>query len=118
MEVTLREVVNSVPALNSLSNQKLQAKSAFAIAKTLKAISHEMDAYDVARLEACKKYGVLNVETNQYEFKGANQSAFEVEMQALLDTKVKIEASIPMTVIENSSLTPQEAMAISWVVAE
>jgi hypothetical protein len=118
MEVTLREVVNSVPALNSLSKQKLQAKASFIIAKALKAISSEMDPYDFARLEACKKYGTLNEATDQYEFAGDNLVAFEDEMNVLLDAKVKIEASIPMSIIENASITPQEAMAMTWIVTE
>jgi hypothetical protein len=118
MEIPLKTIINSAPALNALAAQKLGAKQSFIIAKALKAIAPEMETYDQARLKAAARLGTLNSTTNQYEFVNGEQETFLAEMVSLVETMVRVEAAIPLSAIEHASLTPQEMMAIAWVITE
>ncbi len=57
MKFRTKILIDSVEALNGLSNKEFEPKVAYKIAKVINKIKPEMDAYDKVKNDLIKKYG-------------------------------------------------------------
>lgn len=57
MEITLKEIINAVPALNKLADSDLPLPLAYKLSKQIKALQTEIDFFNAEREKVMKKYG-------------------------------------------------------------
>ena len=57
MEITLKEIINAVPALNKLADSDLPLPLAYKFSKMTKALQAEIDFFNDERNKVMKKYG-------------------------------------------------------------
>lgn len=116
IEIKLEQLVNSSEGLKGLSQKSLKARSAYAIAKILKAADAEMTNFNETRMELIKKYGekdengeLKTDENGNVHIPDEVLNTFSTELQELLGTKVEINANkIRMSDLENVEFTPSE----------
>jgi hypothetical protein len=84
-QMKLIDLLNAKPALTSLATTKLPAKVAYRIGKSINKIDSELRTFEDTRINFLNELGILNKETNQYEFVGDNAAEFQkaiAEVQA------------------------------------
>lgn len=116
IEITLEQLVNSTEALRALSNKQLKAKSAYAVARLIKAADQEMTNFNETRMELIKKYGIkddsgeLKLDDNgNAQIDQASLSTFNSEFRDLLQTKIEINANkININDLGDIDFTPSE----------
>lgn len=57
MEITLKEIINAVPALNKLADSDLPLPLAYKLSKMTKTLQAEIDFFNAEREKVMKKYG-------------------------------------------------------------
>lgn len=116
IEIKLEQLINSSEGLKGLSQKSLKARSAYAIAKILKAADAEMTNFNETRMDLIKKYGekdengeLKTDENGNVHIPDEVLNTFSIELQELLGTKVEINANkIRMSDLENVEFTPSE----------
>ncbi len=118
MQLTLKDLVNSKDALLTLGREKLPGKLAYTLARNMKRISDELDAYDEARVKMIKeKYGAEG-EAGIWTVKPENTAAFNEELNQLLDTQVEIDIRRILFEDLPAEMTPLTLMALEYMITE
>jgi hypothetical protein len=108
-----------LPALNQLGQQPLQAKVTFQIARILRVVDNELEAFRKARISLCEKYGALNAETQSYDIRDEEKAQFDKEYDELRDTDIILNIPrLRLGMIETASLTGAAMMALDWLIVE
>ena len=116
ISITLEQLVNSSEALKALSNKPLKARSAYAVARILKAADQEMTNFNDTRMELIKKYGVkdetgeLKLDDNgNAQIDHDSLSTFNTEFRELLQSQIEINANkIKIGDLGDIDFTPSE----------
>ena len=117
MKIKLRRLVESASSLGHLSKQPCKAKIAFCLAKNIRLIQAELNAYEDARISLCKRYGKLNKETNSYEFEPEERRHFQAEFEDLLEIEVDIEVTrLKSSDLINLTLSAAELLVLDWLI--
>ncbi len=117
MRITLEEILDAMPVLNELSGQKLPAVISFSLAKLIRNLRVEADAFEQTRIALVKNLG-QETENKEYVVKKENLEDFSSQMKQLLNTVVDIEVDkIDLNSFETSNLqmTPNEMMKIDFL---
>ena len=121
IEITISEILGSEAALSMLSAQKLPASAAFKIARLIKAIREEMTTINESRVEIANRYGEhdesgklkIDPDKGSVSIPQEKLNDFVREMEELLMQKISLNASpIPVSTLDNTEMTPQEAEQI------
>lgn len=117
---TLAELLNSQGALQVLANQPFPASLSFKISKIMKAVMAELKTCDETRLKLCGQYGVLNQETDTYEF--PDKTKLE-ELNKEYAELVKTEVTIPGERLDPDrlpelSISPSNLVVLGWLIKE
>ena len=105
MIIKLSEIKSMTPGLNVILGMDLPAKPSYWLARWLDRSSSEMKAVQKARINLIKKYSKKDKDgkilykidpktkkpTNQVDFTEKNLEKFNIELDELLETEVKID---------------------------
>ena len=116
IKVKIADLINGTDALRKLSEKDFKAKTAWAIARLLKAAEVEIQSFNETRMELIKKYGekdengkLITDENNNCKILPASIEAFSNELNELIMTEVEINANkIDFATLENTELTPSD----------
>lgn len=118
-KMKLKTLVNSSAALGVLSNTALPAATSFRLRKLLKAANENFEDYDKTRMELCRKYGVLNEKTNQFEFEPENREKFDAEFTELLESEVELSFEpIKSFDLGDATISAAVLMQLDWLIVE
>ena len=120
IKVSLETLVNSTEGLQGLSRKPLKARTAYAVAKLLKAADAEMNTFNETRMTLIRKYGVKdeNGELEEDENKNVRVmpeyiEAFTKELNELLNTEVEFNANkIKLEDLGDIDFTPNEMVQL------
>lgn len=127
IEVTLKQALDSVGILRSLSARQLKGRVAYNIAKIIKQVENEFNLFSETRQKVIETYGKkdeqgnleINPETNEYVFEGDNLQKVMDELNGLLDSTVSINANkIDLNDLETISFTPTEMNELECFIEE
>lgn len=114
----MKDVVQAVPALQKLFEQDFPIKTSFAIGRLIRELNSELETYNQERSKLIYKYA--NKEENAdgtFSFNEENAALFQKEVMELLETEIEINAEyISFELIENATITPNEAISLECFV--
>ena len=98
IKITNGELVQCVPILQRLTGKELKAKTAWQVAKLVKAADKEVTDYEEARMKLINKYGVKNEDgtvkvdedTKQYVIEDEFKQTFNNEHKELADGIIEL----------------------------
>ena len=116
IKIKLEQLINSSEGLKGLGQKSLKARSAYAVAKILKAADAEMTTFNETRMELIKKYGEKDENDELKQDDNGNVrilpeglADFNKELNELLQSEVEISANkIQMNDIGDVEFTPTE----------
>jgi hypothetical protein len=112
----LSELVEAQPALQRLANEKMPVKVAYAIAKNLRAVKPEVEAFEETRLKLLEENWELDPNTNQFKIPPEDQEKWQQMAKELLDTEVDIKVYIvDLATMDGTRVTPNDMAALSWM---
>ena len=116
----LRELVNSVEALNALSALKLPAKVSYKLGVFIKDVSSEVDMYNKTRNDKLEIFGEKSEEDpTKYVFVGDNGKKFVEEMKELEEAEItKIIPEIKLEDLGDVVIEPKHLLALNWLIKE
>lgn len=116
LTVSLREIVEGMPALNTLSVQPLDTKTAYRISRVLRAVNDEMKLFEEQRVALLDKFGTKG--DGQYSFETPEaREDFEREYKELLSVEVELHiASIKVDELTGIKIAPADLAALDWLI--
>ena len=127
IEVTLRDVLNSINVFNELAQKELPAKVAFNTARLSEQLQAEYTRFENARNKILQKYCEYDEETGNLKsdekgeliVKDGCVDDFNTEVAELLDTKLEINAN-PLTLdsLDNLNFKPTQMMMLKNFIEE
>lgn len=126
IEVTLNEVLNSIGAFRSLSEQKIPAKAAFQIARLIRELDKENKTFDESRVKALQEYGerdendeIKTTPEGNVILKPDKIEEYNNKIQELLDTQIQVNAEkISLSLLENAEVSPVEILNLEPFIEE
>lgn len=123
MKVKIADIINGTEVLRKLSQADFKAKTAWQIARLLKAAETEVQGFQEARDSLVNKYGEKNEngelvvdEKKNYKFEPENLEAFVAEFNDLVESEVEINANkLKLEQIlesEKADFTPSDMVAL------
>ena len=85
----MRELVEAQPAFQELSETKLRAGASFQLARIIKVVQKELQAFSERRDEIARKYGNAK-EDGSYEIPEEKVGEAQAEFDELLDTELSL----------------------------
>lgn len=117
--LTLKDVLNSVPALQEIANQPIPAKISFRLGVLIRKVNERCEVYQETRKALCEKYGEENQDEGKYDIRPEEQDTFNKELDDLLAEEVTFNVSpIKLRVIESVPLSPGAMASLHWLVVE
>ena len=111
MEVQLRQVLGTIPALQRLQRERLPAPVAFRLARFLRTLEREARAFESTRTQILQQLqGGVDDDERRRVIAG---------LEDLLDETVEIE--LPHVAVEDLShieITTEDALALEWLLFE
>jgi hypothetical protein len=86
----LSKLIEMFPALNTLAQSKLPAKTGYRIAKAINLIKPELAAYEEQRIKLAESLGTKTDDGQQFKFEDDGAKKFIEQMNALTDEEVEI----------------------------
>lgn len=87
----LKQLVEQIaPSMSHIAQAKLPVKIAYRLAKNIRIIQPELDAFNDARTKLLVEYGKPAGDGQNYMFEGENGEIFTRELNILLDVDVEI----------------------------
>lgn len=126
IELTVQEMIDSIPTLRELSNKQLKSKVAFRVARLLKAVQAESETFETARINLIKLYGAkdengeLKVDDKGNTFINPDEiSQFNNELNDLLNNVITINGDkLSLEDLGDETFTPQQMLAFSAFLEE
>jgi hypothetical protein len=125
MKVELRQIVESVPAINELASKPMKAKTAYHISKILNEINKHLKPYSDVRTKLVEKYeadasGPVLVFSDNKEEDFEKRKKFDEELAPVLDEKVVLKNVNKISVIKlgNIQISPGALATIDWLLED
>lgn len=121
MKLTLNSIMNSEEVLNKLANkQGLKAKTSFALAMNIKALSEPINTLENVKNDLVRKYGEKEGEDSYVVNRDSkNFDKFVEEYRNLMDTETDVKIKkIKIDELDGTGLSPNEFIAISFMIDE
>lgn len=129
MSIKLVELVNSVEALNKLSETKLPASVAFSLGKFLKEITPDVETYNKVKGAKASEYGtpVLDKDgklTDQVSFVKDGKvteggQKFVSEMKEIEEKEITVNLpEIKVKDLGDAILEPKHFVSLAWLIKE
>ena len=124
IEITMRDVVNSLTTLQELLDKKLKSKTAFTLARIIREIETEYKTFQQSRTNLIQKYGARDEENNLITDENGNihiaadkVEAFNTEIEELLDVKITLNANkIQLEDLDEVDFTPRQMVFLEQFV--
>lgn len=94
----------------------MSAKVTYRVAKAIKAVMEEVEAFEKARVELCKELGTLNPKTNNYDMDEEKQKEFQTSMAELLQQDVVLNILEVEIDPDAVGLTPSDMLILEPVI--
>lgn len=110
MKIKMLTLLNSIPALEVLQSQKINAKTSLLISRTAKKIKEEIATYDELKKKLVEEYGVFNEEVGGKVVTPENENYALVnsELNEVLETEIEL-AIEPMNIESFNSVLIEPA---------
>ena len=129
MSIKLIEIVNSVEALNKLSETKLPATVAFNLGRFLKEITPDVDTYNKVKRDKASQYGIPVLDkdgnrTDQVTFVKdgvvtEDGKKFVEEMREIEDKEITLKIpEIKIKDLGESVFEPKHILVLSWLIKD
>lgn len=120
IEITLNDILNSQQALQEIAKMNMRAKTAFKIARIIRAIEGEIENFNKARQNLLNKYGEKDNNGNLVVNKDGNYTLipnkindYNNEIQELLITNIQLNIEpIEADELEQLEFTPTFAYQV------
>lgn len=118
MQIKLKQLIETTPAVRELLNQPLPAATAFRLSRVGKSIESELASYEEARKALCERCGKVSADGSRYDI--TDRETFDKEMSELQDAPVELNAEpLPLAALGNDArISPASLMALDWLITE
>lgn len=126
IELTVQEMIDSIPTLRELSNKQLKSKVAFRVARLLREVQAESETFETARINLVKLYGAkdengeLKADENGNTYiEQEHVAEFNSELTDLLNNKITINGDkLSLDDLGDETFTPQQMLSFSAFLEE
>lgn len=126
IELTVQEMIDSIPTLRELSNKQLKSKVAFRVARLLREVQAESETFETARVNLVKLYaakdenGEIKTDENGNTYIEQDKiEEFNKELRDLLDNTITINGDkISLDDLGDETFTPQQMLSFSAFLEE
>jgi len=121
IELTVQEMIDSIPTLRELSNKQLKSKVAYRVARLLREVQAESETFETARVNLIKLYGAKDENGNLKTDENGNTyieqdkiTEFNSELTDLLTNKITINGDkLNIDDLGDETFTPQQMLSFS-----
>lgn len=118
IEVSIKEMLDSVEALKKIGAATLPARAAFQVARIIRDVDIELKSFQTARDKLVELYGEIG-ENGEIKIKKNEIETFNKEIQDLLDLKIQLNvAALPIEFFDDIELTPNDVLNLSVFIEE
>ena len=125
MKLTNKQIIDAVPALNKLMNEKLQAKTAFTIAKNVQTLSKIVEKIENTKNEKINKWiekdekgnPIKDTNKNAYKLKKDNKLNEEIQTLFKEENEINID-KINLEELKDIKIEPNTLISINWMIQE
>ena len=126
IELTVKEMIDSIPTLRELSNKQLKSKVAFRVARLLREVQAESETFETARVNLVKLYaakdenGEIKTDENGNTYIEQDKiEEFNKELRDLLDNTITINGDkLSLDDLGDETFTPQQMLSFSAFLEE
>lgn len=126
IELTVQEMIDSIPTLRELSNKQLKSKVAFRVARLLREVQAESETFETARVNLVKLYaakdenGEIKTDENGNTYIEQDKiEEFNKELRDLLDNTITINGDkLSLDDLGDETFTPQQMLSFSAFLEE
>lgn len=126
IELTVQEMIDSIPTLRELSNRQLKSKVAFRVARLLREVQAESETFETARVNLVKLYaakdenGEIKTDENGNTYIEQDKiEEFNKELRDLLDNTITINGDkLSLDDLGDETFTPQQMLSFSAFLEE
>ena len=126
IELTVQDMIDSIPTLRDLSNKQLKSKVAFRVARLLREIQAESETFETARINLVKLYaakdenGEIKTDENGNTYIEQDKiEEFNKELRDLLDNTITINGDkLSLDDLGDETFTPQQMLSFSAFLEE
>lgn len=126
IELTVQEMIDSIPTLRELSNKQLKSKVAYRVARLLREVQAESETFETARVSLIKLYGAKDENGNLKADENGNTyieqdkvAEFNSELTDLLTNKITINGDkLSLDDLGDETFTPQQMLSFSAFLEE
>lgn len=116
MKTTIKQVIDSSNALNTLMASKQPVKTAWRISRILRLLEPELKAYEEARMNLINQYA--EIDGDKFNVKAENVPAFNAGLESLLTEEIDLAVEpIGISSLEGS-ISAQDISVLEWVLIE
>lgn len=119
IKVTLEEIINATPALETIAKHSFNGVNAFKIARLIRELNKETELFETERRKLIEKYcergedGSILVKDNNIRIQSQYIENYNNTLMTMLASQVEINASpLSLDTLEMITLTPQEALSL------
>lgn len=120
IKVKISELIDNTEVLQKLSRTSLKAKTAWQVARILKAADKEVQEFNETRMNLIKKYGekdesneLITDESGNCKIVPEHLVDFTKELNELVNTEVEINANkVTINDLENIDFTPGDMVQL------
>jgi hypothetical protein len=114
----LVDLLTAQPVLQKLTERKMPAKLAYAIAKNFRLIAPELEDYDKARIKLLSDNWKLDEKTNKFDISDEDQAKWKSMHDELLQTESGYQPyKIDLAFAEQIEWAPSELLSL-WFIFE
>lgn len=118
IELKMIELINGAEALKKINEQILPMRAAFQLARIIREVQKEYDAFDLARKKLFEMYGKVE-ENGSYKIEKENIEDFNKEINSLLEVNVQLNVEpVMLEDLENVNITPQDILYLEKFIKE
>ena len=120
--IQLKEILQIVPILQSLSQKSFIGSVSFKISRLIRELDKELALMNKAKQDIIEEYGKRDEEgrlivTDDGQVKISDAEKCNIELQKLLDTTVEINANkLPIDIFDSIQISPVQANILEMIV--
>ena len=125
MKVTLRQIIESLPAINELAIKPIKIGQSYKISKILNEINGHLKPYQDVRNKLIENYkadtsGSVLVFSEDEEENAQLRLAFDKELDPVLDEMIIFQnvSKISVTKLDNVQIAPGFLAALDWLLED
>jgi len=126
IELTVQEMIDSIPTLRDLASKQLKSKVAFRVARLLREVQAESETFETARINLVKLYaakdenGEIKTDENGNTYIEQDKiEEFNSELKDLLENTITINGDkLKLYDLDDIMFTPQQMVSFGAFIEE